>query len=63
MNECTKKPLFADDGRSLWAERVPACNFLLSPKHADGLDQVNDSMGSQEAGYEVDAAGTFKDQS
>ena len=56
----TQKPIFADDGRSIWAERIPTSYRVLPAQHADGLDSHGDEDDSEmEAGYEVDAAGTY----
>ena len=56
----TKKPIFENAVRGVWPIGISAGDLLLSPEYADGLDSHGDEDDSEmEAGYEVDAAGTY----
>ena len=50
-----------DAARGLRAFRVPNGDRVLQQADRAELDSLNGEMGSEETGYEVDAAGTFKD--
>ena len=47
--------------RGFRAFGVPNGDRVLQPADRAELDSLNGEMGSEETGYEVDAAGTFKD--
>ena len=54
---------FSDAARGFRAFGVPHGDRVLQPTDCVELDPLNGEVGQEETGYEVDAAGTFKDQS